>query len=210
MIAMRTYGSKPRRITSTDLWDGNRDVPRRRPLAENNNEINEPKNDSGSGSIVKGVVGWLSPKKSRGADSPTVPAPETAKKDDVESLSEDDENNVSVASSTGTADTLIASTPNKDKLDPEIPTGIDLLLQFCLKNEILQFNQYVDDLLVDATLRKLGEATYSEVFVLTEADVTTTVLKIIPLTELTADGKGSSTTTIEDILQEIRISRRMV
>jgi hypothetical protein len=210
---MRTYGSKPRRFNSTDLWDGSRDLPRR-PLAESNNETNEQKNVGGLGGLVKGVVGWLTPKKAHQANPRTI-VPEPEGSESELSLSNDDEKNISVAStaeSAETAETLIASTPTKEnKSPPELITGTDLLMQFCASSEVLKFGIYVDDLLQDVKLCKLGEASYSEVFTLTYSDGTTRVLKIIPFFEGSeqAQEKGSSSCNMQDVLQEIRISRAM-
>src|SRR5436190_7829270 len=64
---MRTYGSKPRKVSaSIHLWDGSRDVPHCQPLNETtieNNERTTTKTTAGISGFVKGVVGWLSPRK---------------------------------------------------------------------------------------------------------------------------------------------------
>src|SRR5271170_1460394 len=175
---MRTYGSKPRKISTTHLWDGTRDVPRRQPLGENTTDSNERKNTS-LGGFMKGVVDWLSPKKPRQTNlSRKVSTKENklVKPGARFSLSDDDNGDVSVAS-TSTMETLIASTPKKEaKEESEKKEGIDLLLQFCSKEEVVGFSEYIEELLLDAEIRKLGEASYSEVFTLKHSQGTTNVL----------------------------------
>ena len=205
---IRTYGTKPRKLSSTHLWDGSRDVPRRQPLSENTTEINERKNTSGLGGFMKGVVDWLSPKKPRQTMSRKVSGKETklSKRSERFSLSDDDDGDVSIPS---TEDTLIASTPKKEeKLTPELKKGIDLLLQFCSKEEVVGFSEYIDGVLENAQVRKLSEASYSEVFTLKHNDGTINVLKVVPFLE-NDEKKDNSMSNLEDILQEIRISRQM-
>lgn len=202
---MRTYGSKPRKLSSTYLWDGSKDVPRHYALAENSNHLNERKNASGLSGIVKGVVGWLSPKKSRpvfkGSDKENM-----LSEQDASAGSHDDDHSETGDTSSAT---LVTSTPKKEeKLEAETKTGIDLLLKFCSEDEILGFSQYINGLLQHAEVKKLGEASYSEVFNLKRNDGTTAVLKIIPFAEHPRE-KDTSVTKLEDILQEIRISRIM-
>jgi hypothetical protein len=209
---IRTYGSKPRKVSSsTALWDGTRDVPRPRvkPLGENTNDVNRERKQSALGGFVKGVVEWLSPKKVR----PTQPKPEKGKENTLSrrrervSLSDEEEDilNTSVESNL----TLIASTPKKEKESTaEAKTGIDLLLQFCLKDEVVDFTEFMNGVLATAEVKKLGEASYSEVFTLIHGNGTKTVLKVVPFNE-TTDEKSSSSSNLEDILQEIRISKAM-
>jgi hypothetical protein len=202
---MRTYGSKPRKISSTHLWDGKRDVPRRPVLGETTAGINERK--TGLGGFVKGVVDWLSPKKTRPVIARRVSGKENklSKRDERFSLSDDeDDANTSVES----VATLVASTPKKEDKVLESKSGVDLLLQLCSREEIVVFSEYIDELLENAEVRKLGEASYSEVFTLRQSDGTTTVLKIVPFSDISEE-KDVSTSNLEDILQEIRISRAM-
>ena len=203
---MRTYGSKPRKVSATHLWDGSRDVPRRQPLGENTTaENDERKSTSGLGGFMKGVVDWLSPRKQQ-RPTATRKGNKMSKQNRTLSLSDDEDGDVSNAS---TADTLIASTPKKEeKLTPELKEGIDLLLQFCSKGEIVEFTEYINGSLENAELRKLGEASYSEVFTLKHNDGTTNVLKIVPFFENSSE-KDNSMSNLEDILQEIRISQVM-
>ena len=210
--AIRTYGSKPRKASSTHLWDGSRDVPRRQPLGENTNQNNERKSTTGMGGFMKGVVDWLSPKKpSRPKITTTRKASEKesklSKRNARFSLSDNEDIvDVSLAS---TAETLIASTPKKEeKVASELKEGIDLLLQFCLKGEVVGFTEYIDGILQSAEVRKLGEASYSEVFTLKHKDGATNVLKIVPFF-VNSDSKDNSMSNLDDILQEIRISRAM-
>ena len=94
--------------------------------------------------------------------------------------------------------------------DVELDGGkwIDLLLQFSSKEEVVGFSEYIDGILENAEIRKLNEASYSEVFTLKHNDGTTNVLKIVPFLE-TSHEKDNSMSNLEDILQEIRISRVM-
>jgi hypothetical protein len=206
---IRTYGSKPRKVSTTHLWDGTRDVPRRPVLGENTNEVNEKKPAGGIGGFMKGVVEWLSPKKARGPAGRLGAGKENklSRRQARLSLSDDDDDtNTSIAS----AATLIASTPKKeDKVTPEPKSGLDLLLTFCVNPEVLVFSDYIDGLLEEAEIEKLGEASYSEVFTLKHKDGTTSVLKIVPFAENTGEEKNTSSSHLDDILQEIRISRAM-
>ena len=163
---------------------------------------------------MKGVVEWLSPRKTRVPSVRKVSAKAGGKENTLArerrfSLSDDEEDgDVSFASTT--TSTLVASTPKKEK---EIETleakdGIQLLLEYCSEDEIEEFDEYIDGLLETATITKLGEATYSEVFTLRHRDGTTAVLKIIPFYQ-DEDLKDTSLSSLQDILQEIRISKAM-
>jgi len=213
--AVRTYGSKPRKVSSTHLWDGSRDVPRRLPLAEHPaSKTNErTPTTSAIGGFVKGVVNWLSPQKAR----KTVPRKTSGKENALSTrapaacLSDDDdhEDNDADTSIASTADTLIASTPKKDsKATPEPKTGLDLLLQFCVEDRVLDFSEHLTDLLTNASVRKLGEASFSEVFTIKHQNEKASVLKIVPFNH-TADEIETPASTLEDILQELRISNTM-
>jgi len=211
---IRTYGSKPRKASSTQLWDGTKDVPRRPVLGENISESNERKSNNGIGGFMKGVVEWLSPRKTRVPSVRKVSAKAGGKENTLArerrfSLSDDEEDgDVSFASTT--TSTLVASTPKKEKEIEalEAKDGIELLLEYCSEHEIVEFNEYIDGLLESATITKLGEATYSEVFTLRSQNGTTTVLKIIPFYQ-DEDLKDTSLSSLQDILQEIRISKAM-
>ena len=158
---------------------------------------------------MKGVVEWLSPKKPRQTSVSRKLSRREAKsvkRGSRFTLSDDDDLDVSVVSAS-TGETLIASTPKKEgKEKAEPKEGIDLLLQFCSQEEVPVFFDYISELLVDGEIRKLGEASYSEVFTLKHGDGTTAVLKIVPFA---AEGKDNSVSNLDDILQEIRISRAM-
>jgi len=213
--AVRTYGSKPRKPSTTHLWDGTRDVPRRQPLADSTlrtaNERPQTTN-SGLGGFVRGVVDWLSPKKTRQKAPRKVSAPQNAPSarahrssldDDSDDDSDFPNGDCSIAS---TADTLIASTPKKDaKADPGSLGGLDLLLHFCVDHNVLDFSDHITQRLATASITKLGEASYSEVFALKNSDRTSSVLKIVPFNQ-TLDKTDALISKLEDILQEIRIS----
>jgi hypothetical protein len=160
---------------------------------------------------MKGVVEWLSPKKPH---PPQLPKPrrvsgkENKLSKGVERFSlSDDENDADT--SVDSIATLVDSGPKKeDKVISELKEGIDLLLQFCSKDEVVAFSGYINEVLETADIRKLGEATYSEVFTLKRTDGTTAVLKIIPF-KASDDEKDSLMSNMEDLVQEIRISRAM-
>jgi hypothetical protein len=211
--AVRTYGSKPRKVSTTHLWDGTRDVPRRVPLGDNTaTQTNERKQARGLGGFVKGVVDWLSPRKSRQTvsrklsgkeNSPSRQSHRVCLDDDDD---DDDNADVSIAS---TENTLVASTPKKDhKATPEPKTGLGLLLQFCVKDSILDFSEYIAEQLTTANVIKLGEASFSEVFTIKHQDGRSTVLKIVPFND-TVEDKDHLTSNLGDILQELRISNVM-
>jgi hypothetical protein len=219
--AVRTYGSKPRKPSSTHLWDGARDVPRRPALGDTTQKTtNEPAKASSNGisGFVKGVVDWLSPKKTRnkaprkGSAQQNGPS-RRARRISIshDSDASDDGNtfhdgDLSTASTASTADTLIASTPKKDtKATPEPISGLDLLQQFCVKHNVLDFSEHITQKLATASISKLGEASFSEVFLLKHPDGKSSVLKIVPFNE-TLDENNSLISNLEDILQEIRIS----
>ena len=200
----RTYGSKPRKVPLTYLWDGTKDIPRRPILGENSNEVNEKRSGSNISGIIQGVVEWLSPRKSQpqakklafGKENQLVQSRRLSLPD------EQDDSNV--------ATTTVASNPIKKNVrDKE---GVELLLQFCDVDNVVDFSEFITLLLKNAKIEKLGEASYSEVFTLTNPDGTSTVLKIIPFTEDKENqkcSKDSGISNLDDILQEIRISRVM-
>jgi hypothetical protein len=208
---LRTYGSKPRKVTVTQLWDGSRDVPSRPALGENTNEVIDKKNNSGLGGFMKGMVEWLSPKKPHLAQLPKARKAsgkenKLSKRGQRFSLSDDENDADTTVESMAT---LVDSNPKKeDEVILEPKEGIDLLLQFCSKDEVVGFSEYVNGALSTADIRKLGEATYSEVFTLKTNDGTTAVLKIIPF-KASEDEKDTSMSNLEDLVQEIRISRAM-
>ena len=158
---------------------------------------------------MKGVVEWLSPKKPRQpiiSKKVSQEGNKLVKRATRFSLSDDDDGDVS-ATSTSTAETLIESTPKKEgKEGVKQAEGIALLLQFCSKEEVVEFSEYITELLLAGEIRKLGEASYSEVFTLKRGDGTTAVLKIVPFAP---EGDDPSISNLEDIVQEIRISRAM-
>jgi len=90
-----------------------------------------------------------------------------------------------------------------DELYRDEPTETDVLLGLCTQQTVLGFDEYIDSLLENSSLRKLGEASYSEVFLQSQTDSdSTTVLKIIPFGE-------RDQCEIRNIIQEVRISKTM-
>ncbi|CUS09873.1 unnamed protein product [Tuber aestivum] len=77
------------------------------------------------------------------------------------------------------------------------------LLRLCTNASILDFEEYINSLAETSSIRKLGEASYSEVFLQsTPGSLTTTVLKIIPF-------GGLDQCELESIIQEVRITKAM-
>lgn len=77
------------------------------------------------------------------------------------------------------------------------------LLQLCTTTEVINFTAQIESIMKSSTLRKLGEASYSEVFLQTPANSdSTTVLKVIPF------GKEEQCEA-KSILQEVRITKAM-
>jgi len=207
--SIRTYGSKPRKVSTTALWDGSRDVPRPRALAETTNHINHRrKNSSGLTGLVKGVVEWLSPKKARSEEYRNILDKENNPSKLRKRVPIEDEEEVSDVESIKSVSTLVASTPKKESAGSETKQGVELLLQFCSKEEVVAFSEYMSTLLENAKVEKLGEASYSEVYTLTTTDGNTTVLKVVPFSD-TLQEKDTGMSNLDDILQEIRISRAM-
>ena len=77
------------------------------------------------------------------------------------------------------------------------------LLHLCTNPSVLDFEEYINSLAETSSVRKLGEASYSEVFLqLTPGSLSTTVLKIIPF-------GGEDQCELESIIQEVRITKAM-
>jgi serine/threonine-protein kinase haspin len=79
---------------------------------------------------------------------------------------------------------------------------IGQLLRHCTESSILDFEQHINRLLESSSIRKLGEASYSEVFLQSAPGSSSTVLKIIPF-------GGEDQCRLESIVQEIRITKAM-
>ena len=77
------------------------------------------------------------------------------------------------------------------------------LLRLCTNPSVLDFEEYINSLSETSSIRKLGEASYSEVFLqLIPGSLSTTVLKIIPF-------GGPDQCELESIIQEVRITKAM-
>jgi hypothetical protein len=111
-------------------------------------------------------------------------------------------------SSADEAKELMPSELSKTSDSPEVSevTEIseeDQLLQLCSDQKVLGFTEHIDSMLKDSTIRKLGEASYSEVFLQScPGSDSTTVLKIIPF------GKEEQC-ELKQIIQEVRITKAM-
>lgn len=84
------------------------------------------------------------------------------------------------------------------------PSETTQLLQLCSEPKIVDFAAHIEALLRESTVRKLGEASYSEVF-LQQSDAgppSGTVLKVIPF------GKEDQC-EVQSIVQEVRITKAM-
>ena len=84
-----------------------------------------------------------------------------------------------------------------------IITETEQLLRLCTENSIVDFTTHIDAQGEKSEIRKLGEASYSEVFLQSSADCDSTiVLKIIPF------GKEEQC-EVKSIIQEVRITKAM-
>ncbi|KAG4303268.1 hypothetical protein PCK1_000606 [Pneumocystis canis] len=94
---------------------------------------------------------------------------------------------------------------NKAKHFPENKTEssiIESLLSLASQSNILKFSDYISSLLSTYTITKLGEASFSEVYLMKNENSQETVLKIVPF------GKKSQEKA-QDILHEVRVTKRM-
>jgi hypothetical protein len=76
------------------------------------------------------------------------------------------------------------------------------LLQLCTDQTILDFTECIKSMLKDSSIRKLGEASYSEVFLQSRLSSDSTVLKIIPFGQ-------EEQCELKQIFQEVRITKAM-
>lgn len=89
------------------------------------------------------------------------------------------------------------------EIDDSFPAETNDLLRVCSEKKVLDFTEYIETLQQDSTIRKLGEASYSEVFLQSKADSkSTTVLKIIPFGQ-------EEQCEVKSIVQEVRITKAM-
>jgi hypothetical protein len=80
---------------------------------------------------------------------------------------------------------------------------LEELLEICTENDIVEFTQYIKGLARGSRIKKLGEASYSEVFLQSFSNLNKTkVLKIIPF-------GGKDQCLISQIIQEVRITQTM-
>lgn len=139
------------------------------------------------------IATWDSPEvpKLSGAGSiiltPTVPKQFTPEADTDSELSELE--NISGI-----------NTPASSDLSPT-----ETLLSLCTEKRILDFTQHIDSLLNKGSIRKLGEASYSEVFLSSSGD-NSTVLKIIPFNKSPDQVDQCAPSAI---VQELRITLAM-
>jgi hypothetical protein len=92
------------------------------------------------------------------------------------------------------------NTPASSDLSPT-----ETLLSLCTEKRILDFTQHIDSLLHKGSIRKLGEASYSEVFLSSSGD-NSTVLKIIPFNKSPDQVDQCAPSAI---VQELRITLAM-
>ncbi|WWC96524.1 hypothetical protein V866_003392 [Kwoniella sp. B9012] len=97
--------------------------------------------------------------------------------------------------------------------DPQI--ALDDLLSACSSSSIGQFTNFLEggQLPEYGSIRKVGEASYSEVFGLVGNEEVRYVLKVIPLLSsaevIKADGPMPDCTKMEDVKREIEVTKRM-
>ncbi|ODQ53659.1 hypothetical protein SAICODRAFT_30009 [Saitoella complicata NRRL Y-17804] len=109
-----------------------------------------------------------------------------------------------VSAAIGDASPTLPLTPEPAPAEP-LPITLDTLLTFTASTCITPFETYLDELCASNVLTKLGEASFSEVFLASGSATTDkTVLKVIPFGK---DDEGQC--TIGDIIQEVRLSSVM-
>lgn len=103
--------------------------------------------------------------------------------------------------SDGTAQSQVG---NSSIANDESLHDLQTLLDLCQQASPESFETYIESVLRHSRIRKLGEASFSEVYLCeSTVDGTQTVLKVIPF------GEGSEEVPINDIIQEVRISKAM-
>lgn len=105
-----------------------------------------------------------------------------------------------VVDSVSTEPVPVGDTVSLDATREQPP--IDQLLRYCSEPSILNFEDYINHLLESCSIRKLGEASYSEVFLQSTPNSSTTVLKVIPF-------GGFGQCRLGNIIQEIRITKAL-
>ena len=98
----------------------------------------------------------------------------------------------------------VSEEPHEEEPAPSAgPLSAEQLLRLCTNPSVLDFEEYINSLAETSSIRKLGEASYSEVFLqLIPGSLSTTVLKIIPF-------GGLDQCELESIIQEVRITKAM-
>lgn len=97
----------------------------------------------------------------------------------------------------------VAATDYDQEEYDEFANELEELLQLCDNSEPIKFNEYIRKLERESLyLKKLGEASYIEVFVVEKKGGRKTVLKVIPF-------GGEDQCKITDIVQEVKISKIM-
>ncbi|KTW28399.1 hypothetical protein T552_01661 [Pneumocystis carinii B80] len=93
---------------------------------------------------------------------------------------------------------------NKDFMKKKVKESpiIESLLSFTTQKEVYEFSSYISSLLPKYSISKLGEASYSEVYLMKTENCDETVLKIIPFGK---DGQLSS----QEVLHEVRVTTKI-
>ncbi|EMR09024.1 hypothetical protein PNEG_02797 [Pneumocystis murina B123] len=94
---------------------------------------------------------------------------------------------------------------NKDFIKNEVKKEssiIGSLLSFATQTNVYEFSDYISSLLSKYSISKLGEASYSEVYLIKTENYDETVLKIIPF------GKEGQITS-QEVLHEVRVTTKM-
>lgn len=135
-------------------------------------------------------------------------APKPAKPDIIENSAP--ESKMPVASTPASDEAYDSDTSEltaqEDYPSDDLP--VDDLLRLCTIPKVLDFTDHIDTLLSHSTITKLGEASYSEVFLQTTPSTdltvtpTSTVLKIIPF-------GGAEQCALPSIIQEVSITLSM-
>lgn len=143
-----------------------------------------------------------SPVKYNDASSPSPSSDMSSDLSEIESGSD-------LAELTGAFEGLRTAPDETDDLEKSVAEegklqDIQTLLQLCRQTEPVDFHTYISDVLESSIMNKLGEASFSEVFVGTSLiGDEQTVYKVIPF------GEQADEVPIHDITQELRISSTM-
>ncbi|WVW84978.1 hypothetical protein I302_107014 [Kwoniella bestiolae CBS 10118] len=124
---------------------------------------------------------------------------------------------ITIEDSPALCDEIIDLTQDDQDEIPDRQVSLNELLSTCSSTSIRSFSDFLGagELPKYESIRKVGEASYSEVFGLVEGDDVRYVLKVIPLLSTPSNADGSENkpmpdcSKIEDVKREIQVTKRM-